>query len=150
MEIKTNYYHGPLDNPSHGQPWCCRPLHHSLSARSSYWIDFIVLSLTAVRATIERREWRMDCRRSQKVISGQGDTSPSQETCLYLRDISAIRQCKKAIKKRNLQPDPGWVPLNSPLCSLSLLFSTNKIIPKVSSLYQYRDLGKSWSRELKE
>jgi hypothetical protein len=41
-EMKTTYYCSPLDNSSHGQPWCCRTLHHSLSAGSSYWIDFIV------------------------------------------------------------------------------------------------------------
>jgi hypothetical protein len=36
-------------------------------------------SLTAVKATIEgggMKDWRMDCGRSQKAISGQGDTSP--------------------------------------------------------------------------
>jgi hypothetical protein len=37
------------------------------------------LSLTAIRATIEKT----DCRKSQKVIIGQGDTSLSQETSVY-------------------------------------------------------------------
>jgi hypothetical protein len=26
MEMKMTYYHGPLDNPSRGQRWCCEPL----------------------------------------------------------------------------------------------------------------------------
>jgi hypothetical protein len=43
MAIKMTYYPGPLDNPSSGQPWCCRPLHCPLSAGSSYWTDFFVL-----------------------------------------------------------------------------------------------------------
>jgi hypothetical protein len=34
VEMKMTYYLGPLDNPSHGQP--CGPLHHPLSAGSSY------------------------------------------------------------------------------------------------------------------
>jgi hypothetical protein len=42
MEIKMTYYHCPLDSSSCCQPWCCRPLHLPLSARSSYWTDFIV------------------------------------------------------------------------------------------------------------
>jgi hypothetical protein len=53
--------------------------------------------------------------------------------CLHLRGISTLRQCKKAIKS-NPHPDPYWttsfwVPLHAQPCSLSLLFSTNKIFP---------------------
>jgi hypothetical protein len=36
VEMKTAYYRGPMDNPSHGQPLFCRPLHRPLSAVSSY------------------------------------------------------------------------------------------------------------------
>jgi hypothetical protein len=32
MEMKMTYYHGPLDNSSPGQPWCCGTLHCPLSA----------------------------------------------------------------------------------------------------------------------
>jgi hypothetical protein len=42
VEMKMTYYHGPLTNPSCGQPWCCGPLHCPLSAGSSYWIDLVV------------------------------------------------------------------------------------------------------------
>jgi hypothetical protein len=34
MEMKMTYYRSPHDNPSHGQPWGCRPLHHPLSAEA--------------------------------------------------------------------------------------------------------------------
>jgi hypothetical protein len=44
----------------------------------------LFLSLTVVRATTEKEDRRTDCRRSQKMISGQGDTSLSQETSFYI------------------------------------------------------------------
>jgi hypothetical protein len=48
---------------------------------------------------------RMDCRRSQKVISDQGDTSPSQETSVCTQETSLPPgNAKKAIKP-NPQPD---------------------------------------------
>jgi hypothetical protein len=58
--------------------------------------------------------------------------------CLHLRDISAPMQCKKRLKNpipTLVQGITGFrVPLHSPICSLSLLFSptkfsTNKILP---------------------
>jgi hypothetical protein len=74
----------------------------------------------------------MDCRRSQKVISGQGDTSPSQETSVYNRETSLPSgNTQKVYRNPILTLTHGttsfWVPLHSPLSSLSLLFSTNKI-----------------------
>jgi hypothetical protein len=76
MKMKMTYYRGPIDNPFCGQPWCCRPLHHPLSTGSSYWIDFLVSIPNSDHWERGMKEWRMDCRRSQKVINAQGDTFP--------------------------------------------------------------------------
>jgi hypothetical protein len=144
----TNASGGDENDLQPGSPWQplswsalrLRTLHCFLSAGSSYWIDLMSLSLTAVRATIERggmKDWRTDCRRSQKVISSQGDTSPPWKTPVCIWKASPPSGNAKIGYKTHSPPWPKWspvsrVPLYSPICSLSLLlsptkFSTNKI-----------------------
>jgi hypothetical protein len=54
MEMKMTYYHGPLDNPSHGQPWSCRPFITPVSRKQLLNRLQLSLFLTVVRAVTER------------------------------------------------------------------------------------------------
>jgi hypothetical protein len=62
---------------------------------------------------------------------------------LHLKGISALRQWKKGYKTPLPTLTHGitsfWVPLHSPICSLSLLFSTNKIFltSAIDCMYVY-------------
>jgi hypothetical protein len=70
--------------------------------------------------------WRTDRGRSRHFFS-LGNAR------LHLKGISALRQCKKVYETPfptlTLGITSFQVPLHSPICSLSLLFSTNKIFP---------------------
>jgi hypothetical protein len=77
VEMKTTYYHSPLYLLSQGQPFIDPCQQEAVTEQT-----LLFISLTAVRATTERWYGRMDCRRSQKVISCQGDNLPSQETSI--------------------------------------------------------------------
>jgi hypothetical protein len=124
MKMKMTYYLGPLDNPSHGQPWCCGPLHHLLSAGSSYWID-LSLSLRAVRVITERGELKDGLQEVPKVVIGQGDTSPSQETSVCTWDTSLSSGNKKGYKspipKLTHRITSFRVPLHAPMQPFSSL-----------------------------
>jgi hypothetical protein len=129
MEMKTTYYRGPLDNPSCGQPWHCGPYIAPCQQKAITEQTSSSLFLTAVRVTIERGDWKMDCRGSQKVISGQEDTSPSQETSVCTWEKCLPSGNVKKATKPNPQPDPQprisrslCIP-----CHAVFLFSTNKI-----------------------
>jgi hypothetical protein len=52
------------------------------------------------------KDYRMECRRSQKVISDQGQTSPSQETSACTSETSLPPSNAKRAIKPNPQPDP--------------------------------------------
>jgi hypothetical protein len=77
--------------------------------------------------------WGIDCRRSQK-ISGPRDTSPSQETSVCIWEMSlpsgnTQRGYKNPVPTLTHMTTCVCVRLHSPLSSLSLLFSSNKIFP---------------------
>jgi hypothetical protein len=68
------------------------------SAESSHWIDFHrPYSWQQLGQSLRGGTWRADCRKSQKVAISQGDTSPSQETSVCMRDISVLGQFKKRL-----------------------------------------------------
>jgi hypothetical protein len=131
MEMKTTYYLGPWTTPPLVSPDAAGPFIAPCQQEAITEQILLSLSLTAVRATIERGDWRMDCKRSQKVINGQGDTSPSQKTsvCIWETSLPSGNTQNGYIIQSPPQPTRPWVPLPSPLWSLSLLFCTNKIFP---------------------
>jgi hypothetical protein len=93
VEMKTTYYCGPLDNLSCGQPWCCGPLRHPLSAGSSYWTDFVVPIPNSSQGDHWEggmKDWRTDLRRSRRHFSSLGNA------CLHLKGIS----CHQAMQTR--------------------------------------------------
>jgi hypothetical protein len=65
------------------------------------------------------------------VISGQGDTFPSQETSVYTRDNSALWQCKKGYKNPVSNLTTGLLVSGFPCIPhyTVFLFSPNKIFP---------------------
>jgi hypothetical protein len=134
MEMKTTYYQRDLVvSPDTVGPFITPCQQEAVTEQTT-----LSLSLTAVRATIE---WGNEGLKDglQEVTKGDKWSRrhfPSLgNTCLHLKGI--IRQCKKAIKPTP-HPDPQGslvsgdhrflVPLYSPICCLSLLFSVTKIL----------------------
>jgi hypothetical protein len=72
IKIKMTCSCGPLNNPTHGQPWCLGPFHFPLSAGSNYWTDFVVLFLMAVKEIIQRGELE-DRQREVHIFPKDGD-----------------------------------------------------------------------------
>jgi hypothetical protein len=67
------------------------------------------------------------------MISGQGDTSLSQETSFYIWETICLQAMQKGYKNSISNLTHGttgfWVPQHSLLFSLSLLLPTNKTFP---------------------
>jgi hypothetical protein len=61
-------------------------------------------------------DWRTDCRRSQKVISGQEDTSSSQETSVYTWETSLPSDNAKRLLKTRSPMWPTKPPVSRSLC----------------------------------
>jgi hypothetical protein len=113
MEMKMSYYCGPLDNPSWGQPWCCGPLHHPLSAGSSHWIDFLVL--------IPNSSWGNHLG-GWELKDGLQEVPKGNNWPIYLLPRKYLSAHLPVLSFSEWTQEP-WTPENSCMCHLYIMWT---------------------------